>query len=203
MKRAIAATVAVAAGLLGSGIAAAPAGAWTCPPASVGGPTVAVITVNGKSVPIKSVTFPNGGTLKPPSTNLAAGISKRNAPLRAKKGTTIITWHVRYGPGCKGALNPVLRMPIGSTFTTREANGAERTFKITKKLVVPKSGLKNSWFRKNGPHRLVLLTCADLVGGVFRKTEAVIAAPVRVTKVPVQPASPLTEVRMRGPVSPA
>jgi hypothetical protein len=189
MKRTIAATVTMAAALLASGAIAAPADARTCPPASTGGPTVATITVKGKTVPIKSVTFRNGQALNPPATNLAAGISARNAPLRAKKGTTIITWHVRYGVGCNGALNPVLKMPIGSTFTTREANGAERTFKITKKFVVPKTGLKNSWFRKNGPHRLVLLTCADLVDGQFRKTEAVIAAPVRTVPAPTPTAT--------------
>lgn len=178
MKRTVAATIATAAALLASGAIAAPADARTCPPATVGGKTVATITVKGKTVPIKSVTFRNGQPLNPPATALAAGISARNMPLRAKKGTTIITWHVRYGTGCPGALNPVLTLPIGSTFTTREANGAERTFQITKKLVVPQTGLKNSWFRRSGPHRLVLLTCADLVNGVFRKTEAVIAKPV-------------------------
>ncbi len=189
MKRVAIATMATAVALLAGAVGAAPADARTCPPASVGGPTVATITVKGKTVPIKSVTFPNGGTLYPPATNKAAGISKRNAPLRAKKGTTIITWHVRYGTGCNGALNTVLKMPIGSTFTTQEVGGPVRTFKITKRFVVPKTGLKSSWFRKNGPHRLVLLTCADLVSGVFRKTEAVIAAPVR---TPAKPAVPVT-----------
>jgi hypothetical protein len=189
MKRIIAATISTTAVLLSAGVLAAPADARTCPPASVGGPTVATITVKGKTVPIKSVTFRNGQSLNPPATNRAAGISARNAPLRAKKGTTIITWHVRYGVGCNGTLNTVLRMPIGSTFTTQEVGGPVRTFKITKKFVVPKTGLKNSWFRKNGPHRLVLLTCADLVGGVFRKTEAVIAAPVRTVPAPTTTAT--------------
>ncbi len=190
MKRIIAATISTTAVLLAAGVLAAPADARTCPPASVGGPTVANITVKGKTVPIKSVTFRNGQALNPPATNRAAGISARNAPLRAKKGTTIITWHVRYGVGCNGTLNTVLRMPIGSTFTTQEVGGPVRTFKITKKFVVPKTGLKSSWFRKNGPHRLVLLTCADLVGGVFRKTEAVIAAPVRTIPAPTPAPAP-------------
>lgn len=203
MKRVATFVAAVAGAMLASALISPVADARTCPPASVGGPTVAVITVKGKNVPVKSVTFRNGGTLNPPATNKAAGISKRNAPLRAKKGTTIITWHVRYGTGCNGALNPVLRMPVGSTFTTMEVGGPVRTFKITKHITVPKSGLKRSWFRKNGPHRLVLLTCADLVGGVFRKTQAVIAAPVRTVPAPVAPAAPADPVTPEAPAATA
>jgi sortase (surface protein transpeptidase) len=187
MKRVV---IAAAAALLALPLTATQAEARSCPPASVGGRTVGEVKLPSRTVPLKSVTFANGGTLNPPATNLAAGVSKRNAPLGAKKGTTIITWHVRYGSGCNGALNPLLRMPMGSTFTVSEVGKPPRTYKITKRFVVPKTGLKSSWFRKNGPHRLVLLTCADLVGGVFRKTEAVIAAPVRTPPVPAKPVVP-------------
>jgi hypothetical protein len=188
----------VTAALLAIPFTATQAEAGTCPPATVGGRTVGVVKLPARTVPIKSVTFSNGGSLNPPATNLAAGVSRRNAPLGAKKGTTIITWHVRYGVGCNGALNPVLRMPIGSTFTVREVGKPPRTYKITKHFIVPKSGLKSSWFRKNGPHRLVLLTCADLAGGVFRKTEAVIAAPVRMRPVPVTEPVPVAPTAPQG-----
>ncbi len=181
------------AGLVG----ATPAEARSCPSPNVGGPTVANVNVKNRTVPVKSVTFRNGGTLLPPATNKAAGISKRNRPLKAKSGTTIITWHVRYGQGCNGTLNPILKMPIGSTFTVAEVGKPAKTYRITKNVTVPKSGLKSSWFRKNGPRRLVMLTCADLAGGVFRKTQAVIAAPVKDKPAPVVP-TPTPE-----PVAPA
>lgn len=188
MKRVIIiAVMALLGGLMTGLVAAAPAEARTCPSASIGGPAVAHIKVRGRTVPVKSVTFRNGGTLLPPATNKAAGISKRNQPLRAKKGTTIITWHVRYGQGCNGTLNRVLKMPIGATFTVAEVGKPAKTFRITQNVTVPKSGLKTRWFRRSGPHRLVLLTCADLTGGVFRKTQVVIAAPVKNPPVPVVP----------------
>jgi len=189
MKRVIIiAAMALLGGLVTGVVGAAPAEARSCPSASIGGPAVAQIKVRNRTVPVKSVTFRNGGSLLPPATNRAAGISKRNQPLRAKKGTTIITWHVRYGVGCNGTLNPVLKMPLGATFTVAEVGKPAVTYRITQNITVPKSGLKNRWFRRSGPHRLVLLTCADLAGGVFRKTQVVIAARVKTPPVPVVPA---------------
>jgi hypothetical protein len=181
MKRlAIAAALAVAASLIG----AAPADARTCPPASIGGPTVAEMKVKGKVVPVKSVTFRKGGALNPPETNQAAGISARNQPLRAKTGATVITWHVRYGEGCPGALNALTTMPIGSTFSIGAVGKTPRTYQISSRVTVPKGVLKRSWFRHDGPKRLVLITCNDLRGGVFARTMAIIATPVPTTSTP-------------------
>jgi hypothetical protein len=177
MKRA---AVVIVAAVFASLLSWMPAEARTCPPASVGGPAVAVITVGGKDVPVKPVTYRNGGTLVPPATNQAAGISLPNASLTAKKGTTVITWHVRYGPGCDGSLNKLITMPIGSTFKVGAIGKPAQTFKIASRETVPKGKLKKSWFSNEGPHRLVLLTCADYSGGHFRQTTAIIATPVPV-----------------------
>ena len=176
MKRvAIIAAIAVAASLFSWAPAAQ---ARTCPSASIGGPAVAVVNLGGKSVPVKPVTYRQGGPLDPPATNQAAGISTRNAPLSAKKGATVITWHVRYGYGCDGALNPLITMPIGSTFTVGAIGKPAQTYKISSRVTVPKNGLKPEWFSKTGPHRLVLFTCTDYRGGVFHKTLTIIANPV-------------------------
>ena len=109
------------------------------------------MNVKGKKVPVKSVTFRNGGLLDPPATNQAAGLSKRNMPLGARKGATVITWHVRYGNGCNGTLNPLMTMPIGSTFTAGAVGKPQKTYVITSRVTVPKTKLKTKWFRKDGP----------------------------------------------------
>lgn len=179
--------IAVATAVVATLISAAPADARTCPPASIGGPTVAVMKVKGKTVPVKSVTFRKGGALNPPETNQAAGISARNQPLHAKRGATVITWHVRYGEGCPGSLNALTTMPIGSTFTIGSVGKTPRTYQISSRTTVPKGVLKRSWFRHDGPKRLVLITCNDLRGGVFARTMAIIATPV-----PTTPAAPAT-----------
>jgi hypothetical protein len=178
MRQVLLATVATVAMLLASLVGLAPAQARACPPSSVGGPTVAVMTVGGRAVPVKRITFRNGGALVPPATNQAAGISARNAPLGARRGATVITWHVRFGAGCDGSLNALTTMPIGSTFTIGATGRAAKTYQISSRVTVPHGKLLRSWFRTGGPHRLVLITCADLSGGVFRRTMAIIAAPV-------------------------
>lgn len=176
MKRIVVLTaVAVLACLIGW---APPAQARTCPPASIGGRTVAEIKVRGTTVPVKAITFRNGGALDPPHTNQAAGISVRNAPLTAKRGVTVITWHVRYGPGCDGTLNAVTKIPLGSTFTIGKVGVTPRTYQIVSRATYPKGTIKRAWFSTTGRHRLVLITCADLSGGLFRRTMAIFATPV-------------------------
>lgn len=175
MKRCIVAAVGV---LLLTLIGAAPARADGCPPASIGGAAVARIKVKGTTVPVKPITFRDGGNLDPPHTNKAAGISLRNAKLTAKHGATVITWHVRYGPGCYGTLNALTTIPIGSTFRVGKIGVSPRTYRIVSRETVPKGVLKKSWFSNSGRHRLVLITCNDLVGGYFRRTMAIIAVPV-------------------------
>jgi sortase (surface protein transpeptidase) len=160
---------------------------------------VAFVSLKGKNVPVKAISFRTGGVLDPPATNQAAGISTRNAPLSAKKGVTVITWHVRYGPGCNGTLNPLMTMAMGSTFTVAAVGKRATTYQITGRETVAKSGLKRSWFSNEGPHRMVLFTCTDYRGGVFHKTMAVIASPVRPTPItpttPTAPPIPTTTIR--------
>lgn len=184
--RRIAAVVALA--LLGGLVTVTPAEARTCPPPSVGGPTVAEVKVGTRTVPVKRVTFRNGGVLNPPATNLAAGLSARNQPLHAKKGASVITWHVRYGQGCDGALNALITLPIGSTFTVNSVGKTPRWYKIEKRETVPKGKLKRSWFSHGGRKRLVLITCADYAGGVFRRTMGITAVPIP-APVPTAPAA--------------
>jgi hypothetical protein len=184
MKRLI---VVITAAMLASLIGWAPAEARTCPPASVGGPAVAHITVGSTKVPVKRITFRNGGPLDPPHTNQAAGISARNAPLHAKHGATVITWHVRYGFGCDGTLNALTALPVGANFTVRAVGKPATTFQITSRTTVPKGVIKRWWFRMDGPHRLVLITCDDLSGGVFHRTMTIVAKPLVRKGVPPLP----------------
>jgi hypothetical protein len=194
------ATLSVLGSLIAIVPAAAPAAAASCPSASVGGPSIAKINAGKVRVPVKSVTYRKGGPLNPPATNRAAGLSTRNAALTAKKGKSVIVWHVRYGNGCKGTLNTVLRMPVGSTFTIARPGKPTLTFQIMKRDSVPRNRLKKSWFARTGPHRLVLLTCDDLRGGVFRRTQAVIAKRIP-TPVPAAPNSdsPATTAPVSSP----
>jgi hypothetical protein len=160
------------------GVLATPAFAARCPSAKVGGASVGTITADGAVVPIKPVSYVPGGTLRPPDTAQAAGVSTLNAPLDAKEGTTVMAWHVRYGRGCPGTLNTLLDMPIGATFTVSPVGSSAREYRITERFEVPKGRYKRKWFTPLGPHRLALFTCGDLRYEKFHSTIAIFAEPV-------------------------
>ena len=153
----------------------APVHAANCPPASVGGPTIGTITAGGISVPIKPVTFKPGGTLRPPNTNQAVGVSTLNAPLDASEGTTVMAWHVRFGRGCPGTLNPLLDLPIGATFTITPKGSPAREYRIVRKREVPKGQYRAQWFTPIGPRRVALFTCGDLRYEKFHSTIGIFA----------------------------
>jgi hypothetical protein len=155
-----------------------PAHAAKCPPASVGGASIGSITAGGETVPIKPVTYKPGGTLRPPDTAKAVGLSTINAPLDATEGTTVMAWHVRFGKGCPGTLNTLLELPIGSKFTVSVHGSTAREYRITERFEVPRGKYKRKWFTPVGPHRLALFTCGDLRYEKFHSTIAVFAEPV-------------------------
>lgn len=148
-----------------------------CPSAEVGGPTVGWIDTGSARAPIKRVTYPAGGVLDPPASNQVVGMSVRHRPLLSEQGTTVLTWHVRFGNGCPGTLNPIIDAPVGSEFTLTDSKSRSRTYVITEKHTVPKGRYDPAWFRSNGSPQVTLFTCTDLRQGVYRKTFAIIATP--------------------------
>ena len=149
-----------------------------CPSDAVGGPAVGTVRVGDVHVPIKAFAYQAGGVMRPPGSNHVAGVSLRHRSLDAKHGTTVIAWHVRYGPSCDGDLNALLDLPVGERFTIRSASGAKTTYEITERVTVDKGDYPRSWFRLDGPKRLALFTCADLINGQFTSTTATFARPV-------------------------
>ena len=149
-----------------------------CPPASAGGSPIGSLTVGDTVVPIVPVSYPAGQPLTPPPTNRAIGLSTRHKSLFAGQGTSVLTWHVRYGQGCPGRANALLSAPVGSTFQVAGRDGVPHTFRIDARDLVPLGEYPKRWFVQSGPHRLALFTCTDLRDGVFHKTVAIFASPV-------------------------
>ena len=167
--------------LVSAALGAAPTAALAspCPPASAGGRVIGVISVGDVQVPLVNMDFPRSRILQPPATNQAAGLSDAHAPLDAEMGTSVISWHVQYGARCPGSLNPILKLPVGGTFTVTDARtpDAPQVYEISKKFATPRGLYLPSWFSQSGPHRLALFTCADRAGRAFRKTVAIFAVP--------------------------
>jgi len=113
-----------------------------------------------------------------PKSAKVAGVSKRHRPLLSKQGTTVLTWHIRYGQGCYGSLNALLDKPVGSTFTITKKGGGSQVYEITDQTEVVKGRYQAEWFRTQGSPQLSMFTCSDLRNGKFRKTTALFAVPV-------------------------
>lgn len=154
------------------------AAAASCPRASVGGASIGHIAVSGIRAPITPVTSDVNGDLSPPATNRAVGLSTEHAGLNSARGTSVLVWHVRYGKGCPGSLNPMLTLPLGATFIVTSRGGAPREYRIVERVTVRKGDYRPEWFDPTGPRRLALFTCTDLRAGEFRKTIAILAEPV-------------------------
>lgn len=172
------------------------AGAAECPSVSAAGPVIGSVSVGDVQVPLTRVSVDPGGALVPPATNLAAGLSRQHAGLRAKRGTSVITWHVRYGSGCEGALNELLTAPIGTSLRVKAQGQASQEFQIVRRVSVPKGRYPVSWFRQHGPRQLALFSCADLRDGTFRSTVAVFAEPVA-SEAQADQIQLLNHIRMR------
>jgi hypothetical protein len=149
-----------------------------CPSSKIGGKPVGWIEFDGIKVPLKSVNAPAGGELDPPATAEAGGVSRQHQPLLAAEGTTVIAWHVRFGMGCNGSLNPLLAKSTGSTFDIVTAQGQRQTYTLTTKVTVPRGKYRPEWFRSNGSPQMALFTCADPQGGKYQKTTALFAEPI-------------------------
>jgi hypothetical protein len=155
-----------------------PVSAAPCPSPAVGGKAIGWIEFDGIKVPLKRVNAPAGGELVPPATAQAAGVTRQHQPLLASEGTTVIAWHVRYGSGCNGSLNPLLTMPKGSTFDIVTTKGDRQTYALTSKVTIPRGKYRPEWFRSSGDPQVALFTCADPQGEIYQKTTALFAEPI-------------------------
>lgn len=176
LSRATVAALFVAASL--GGVVPSAQAADACPPASVGGKPVGWIEFDGIKVPLKSISYPAGGELDPPASAKVAGVSSRHKALLSDQGSTVIAWHVRYGQGCNGALNPLLKKKLGANFDIVTPSGSRQTYELVERSTVKRGQYQPEWFRTNGSPQVSLFTCSDLRNGKFEKTTALIAVPV-------------------------
>lgn len=178
MTRAIRTGLGLAALALSSLVVAPTAQAAKCPPATVGGKTIGWVEFDDVRVPIKKTDYPAGGELDPPASNKVAGMSTRHQGLLSDIGSTVIAWHVRYGKGCNGALNPILKKSEGDTFDIVTSSGERRTYELVDRETVKRGDYRNNWFRLHGDPQVTLFTCSDLRNGKYERTRVLVGVPV-------------------------
>lgn len=175
--RATSALIGVVVVVLASLGVAPAAHASKCPPASVGGKTIGWVEFDDVRVPIKRTDYPAGGALVPPASNRVAGMSTLHQGLIADQGTTVIAWHERFGPGCPGTLNPLLRKKMGDTFDIVTTSGQRQSFTLTESRKVKRGRYQRDWFRLHGDRQVTLFTCSDLRNGRFINNRVLVAVP--------------------------
>lgn len=178
MIRGTSAGLSIAALLLGSLGLAPSVQAQKCPPATVGGKTIGWIEFDDVRVPIKKTDYPAGGELDPPASSKVAGMSTRHQGLLSNVGSTVIAWHVRYGKGCNGTLNPILKKSVGDTFDIVTAAGDRRTYELVDRESVERGDYEQEWFRLHGDPQVTLFTCSDLRNGKYERTRVLVGVPV-------------------------
>jgi hypothetical protein len=139
------------------------------------------LDVRAKVVPL---TLDPMRTLVPPSDPRLVGWWADSAPAGASRGTTVITGHRVHTGG--GALNGVPRLRPDHRVTLQTADGPV-SYRVSRIIVLGKAQLARDAdrvFDDTGPARLVLITCGDWDGEVFRSNVLVFATPMAATSLP-------------------
>jgi hypothetical protein len=163
-----------------AGLVGAPqANADPCPSDRVGRGFGGYVQAAGARVPIRMVRPDAQGALSPPDSHRVAGLSTAHAQLDAAEGTSVLTWHRRFGSGCWGSLNGLVDAPMGTVITIDIPGAEPRQFRLSQRATVPRDRIRRAWTRAYGPHRLLLVTCTDFRDGAFQRTVAMLAEPVQ------------------------
>lgn len=148
-----------------------------CTPVKPTGKSVGLINVDNISIPIKAFNYPEGGVMSPQASTLMAALSLRHMPLSSSLGSSLVVWHRDYN-GCVNQLNIFMQKNVGTTFKITDEKGAVTTYRLDKKITVPKGNYKKEWFSLIGPRQIVMVTCTgDFKSGHYQDNMVFIATP--------------------------
>lgn len=120
-----------------------------------------------------------GGTLAPPADPLRLGWWREGAWPGAGKGRVLLTGHTVHTGG--GALDHLERLERGDAIRVATDRGArEYRVRSTRYLTVAEFAQRaERLLRRDGPERLVVVTCENWDGDGYEGSVVVVAAPVR------------------------
>lgn len=133
----------------------------------------------GIRAPIVPIEVTPDGTLPPPEDGAVVGWWQRSAKPGATKGQTVVTGHTLSAGD--GALDPLLDVKPGATIDLRTKRGAMR-YRVQRVRVwsyaevAERAAHLFAQDRQRG--RLVLVTCTDFDGSVYRSNVVVFARPL-------------------------
>ncbi|WP_422933406.1 class F sortase [Sinomonas sp. P47F7] len=135
----------------------------------------------GLRVPIVETTDKDGYLVLPDAPQIAHYV--RAAPLGAARGSTVLAGHVNFADGALAPLEGLARIAVDAPVYLTASDGSTRRYRVIGLETYPKAGLSPSIFDREGPARLVLITCDQnspivSVGGVVQYANNTVATAV-------------------------
>ncbi|WP_337060410.1 class F sortase [Kineococcus sp. G2] len=150
-------------------------------PAVVTAPVALRVPELGIDAPLDPVGVTPAGTMEVPERAARVGWY-RFGPVPGAPGSAVLAGHVDTARDGPGALHPLARAAAGQVVEVALADGAVRRFAVTARREVVKTELPVAeLFARDGPPRLVLVTC----GGEFDEERRSYAANVVVVAEPL------------------
>ncbi|MDQ1041228.1 hypothetical protein QFZ75_007644 [Streptomyces sp. V3I8] len=164
------------AGLLPAGVRGAATGAVSAasPPTRVRGP-------KGLDAAVVPVAAGADGTLALPQGVRTGGWWALGAAVGASRGTALIAGHVDTREDGLGPFAALHRTPLGARVEVAGADGRVRVYRVAARRTYRQERLPADLFTDDGPHRLVLVTCAgpyDRAAGRYQRNLVLYATPV-------------------------
>jgi hypothetical protein len=145
--------------------AAVPAAAAV--PNAVGTVPVAVaLPDRSVSAPVVPIGTTSDGALVVPDRPTTVGWWSPGALAGATSGTTVLAGHVDSAAAGLGAFAVLRQVGVGERVELRGADGRVLAYRVVARQQVGKAALPAELFTRDGPPRLVLITC----GGRFDRT---------------------------------
>jgi hypothetical protein len=135
-------------------------------------PRAVAIPARGIRADVVSVGVEPDGQMTVPSDVATAGWY-RFGPVPGEVGSAVVAGHVDSRSQGRGAFFDLVRVRVGDEVVVTDADGVERTWVVTAREVVDKDVLPvGELYRRDGPPRLVLITCGGDFDGSARSYES-------------------------------
>lgn len=131
-------------------------------------PRSVAIPARGIRAAVVSVGIEPDGQMTVPADVATAGWY-RFGPVPGEVGSAVLAGHVDSRSQGRGAFFNLVRVGVGDEVVVTDADGVERTWVVTVREVVDKDVLPVAeLYRRDGPPRLVLITCGGDFDGSAR-----------------------------------
>ncbi|MEU9576361.1 class F sortase [Streptomyces chilikensis] len=141
------------------------------------------------------------GSLALPDSGRLGGWWALGAPAGAARGTLLVAGHVDTARDGLGVFAALHRLRVGTAVDVVGADGLARRYRVTARHTYSQRSLPPALFTRDGPHRLVLVTCTgdyDRSAGAYDRNLVLYATPAPAPRSP-RPRPPCSRPGRRPP----